>query len=109
MPDPVMNFAIAFPQSSLAVFAGARGQRSFSERSVCVYDWSKQCPISDIECTEAVSNILGIGAVFAFVFQSEVRLYNLQSPIPCRPIPLRDEFLPPHAMLPSGAVKRSSL
>jgi WD40 repeat protein len=80
MPDQVTNFAIAFPESSLAVFAGAKGQRSFSERSVCVYDWSKQRPISDIECPEAVSSIIGVGSIFAIAFQSEVRLYNYNPP-----------------------------
>jgi hypothetical protein len=80
MPDQITNLAIAFPQSNLAVFAGSKGQRSFSERSVCVYDWSKQRPISDIECSEAVSNILGVGAIFVLVFPFEVRLYNYNPP-----------------------------
>jgi WD40 repeat protein len=79
-PEHATNFAIAFPRASLAVFAGARGQRSFSERSVSVYDWSQRRQISDIECPEAVSNILGVGQLFALVFPSEVRLYNSSPP-----------------------------
>jgi WD40 repeat protein len=100
-PDQVTNFAVAFPRSSLAVFAGAKGQRSFSERSVCVYDWSKRRPISDIECPEAIANILSVGQLFALVFQSEVRLYN------CGPPSLAAQFhCAPNPAAPCDAAER---
>ena len=68
------------PDTMCSVFSGVAGQRSFSEKSVCVYDWDKKRAVVDIECDEPVHRVFAFPGIFVLVFRADVKFYRLSPP-----------------------------
>ena len=68
------------PETTCSVFSGVASQRSFSEKSVCVYDWDKKRAVVDIECEEAIHRIFAFPGMFVLVFRADVKFYRLSPP-----------------------------
>jgi WD40 repeat protein len=74
--DRPVDSVVAFPNSSVAVFCS-------NHKSVCVYDWSSQTALLDIESPEPVHKVLAVSRMFALVSESGVKLYTYSPPNFC--------------------------
>lgn len=70
------NFGIHLEGTTLILFCGVRNQRFFSDKSLCVYDYSTRRSILDIEYGEPVLRIIPLRRMFAVCFASEIRVYK---------------------------------
>jgi len=70
--------AITLPSVSIVVYSGIHGQKSFSDKSICVYNYSTKRPTIQVDLPEKVHKIVMNTKMFIIALKSEVRLYNFE-------------------------------
>jgi WD40 repeat protein len=73
--------AITIHDSPIIVCTGISGQKSFSNKTLCIFDESLGRVVLEVQCTEEIRHIFMIPSMFAISSRTEVRLYTFDPPI----------------------------
>ena len=80
-PDKQIGKAVTIPGSSIIVCTGVSGQRSFSDKTVIVFDESLGRSVLEINLPDPVKRIKMYPSMFSVTTRSEMRLYTFDPPM----------------------------